>query len=670
MPVPREALLTPDEATTLRANISTRLVQLKRYWLPRDQRMDLWATMFFLLDVVQQMKPLGYRRFISNEPQTAMGAALSILTRNEAFWRIALNEVAGENMEERQRIGRVERTLQGMIYAADEQFAMRGLMPWWKQAVQQGLLRGWIAGKLHVTREALEYYDAPLFAEVFDSRLCYPTFDGFGMANLIVEKPSSVGELVTAYPDVWGELAKSDTFDPNTPATKIEYWSNDRGGRMGVNGVLAYTQSPNILQSHSTLPASADQMRWVIWPYKHGYDARSLPVVVQAVNGVNVMTRPTLGNLLAERIVQRAELLDIPQLAYWANAGQAFVAEMGRGLLAAVEEQVPQYNELIATIFQHFSIGTYGTWVFTTPTGEMPEFEPGMEGRVALRPEEKVERIEPTAINQDAYRLVQILEEERQKGTLSNILQAVMPFPQSGVLFQQIANAALNALEPYHDGTETFGTRIGSSVLGQLQTGNFKKFQVEAPGLGAGQQASYFAIEFDPLVDLDRGRRYRPRPVFKPALPDDLIVRIEAARFALDPRRPILSLITVLETILQVDDPAAEIDRIWEDIANTDPVIVLEQIASALERLGEEELAARIRETEFRTSMIEELQWRQQTGQVPEMGPGKGGMAAGGGAPEGMVPETGSPLSTSRGATPTGSPVGAAMGAMGERRGV
>lgn len=134
-----------------------------------------------------------------------------------------------------------------------------------------------------------------------------------------------------------------------------------------------------------------------------------------------------------------------------------------------------------------------------------------------------------------------------------------------------------------------------------------------------------------------------------------------------------MSLITVLENILQVDDPAAEIDRIWEDIANTDPVIVLEQIASALERLHEPELAARVRQNEFRTKMIEELQWRQQTGQMPPApvpGPGKGGMAAGGGGPEGMVPETGAQTSTQRGGTPTGSPIGAAAGAMGERRSV
>jgi hypothetical protein len=200
-------------------------------------------------------------------------------------------------------------------------------------------------------------------------------------------------------------------------------------------------------------------------------------------------------------------------------------------------------------------------------------------------------------------------------------------------MLQQVTNAALNAVQPYINGMQQFGTRLGSSILSQMKAGagELKPFQVVTPSA----KRSYFRIEFDPKKDLDKKRKYRPVPVMRPALPDDFITRLTAARMALDPRRPMMSLITVLETILQVEDPAGELDRIWEDIAQTDPVIVAEQIADAMERLGEPEMAARMRENEFKTKLIEDLRMRQLTGNIPA-------------APGGPGPETGARTATQR----------------------
>jgi hypothetical protein len=291
------------------------------------------------------------------------------------------------------------------------------------------------------------------------------------------------------------------------------------------------------------------------------------------------------------------------------------VAELGRSILSAVEEQVPQYNEIVATIFQHLSAETYGTWIFKTPTGEIPEFAPNSNSRIALTPQESVEHLTPQPMSADAYRLMELLQEERQKGILSNVLQAVTPNLSSGVLLQQITNAALSSLAPFQSGPEQFGVRMGTTILAQMQKAApiIGKFELQA----ATPKKTWFNIEFDPATELDIGRHYRPVPVMKPALPDDLTVRMTAARMALDPRRPMLSLMTVLEDILFIDDPAAEADRLWEDLAQQDPVIILEQMAMALERHGEMEMAARIRDQEFAVSFQEEMKIRQITGSVP-----------------------------------------------------
>lgn len=599
--------------------ILTRLQRTREYWEPLHQRQDLWSMMYFLQDVQQQMKPVGHRRFISNEPHTAVDLAMSILTRNDAFWRIALYESASENSEERSLIGKIERSLQGIIYDIDEQFSMRLKMRFWKQVAASALLRGFIWGKVHVTTEALKYRSTPLIAEIYDPRLVHAHTDAMGLNYVCIETMTTLGDLVNMYPDKFEMIERQVNYDPNRPAIKVEYWSNDRGEKKGINAVIA----SEVASADSTLWAPGQQAAvgfndFVVEPYYHGYTPESLPVVGVPVNGLNLVAKPQLGQLITDRLAERMAITGVPNAYAWWNGQNSHVAEMGRSILAAVEEHIPQYNELVATIMQHLGLSTYGNWVFTSPTGEKPKFKPGIESVTALTPEEKLERIQIGAINSDAYRLVELLGDEKQNGMLANILRATQPQAgMNGVLFQQMANAALNALEPYQDGMEEFGQRIGTSLLMQLKQAGpaLKPFEIlSRHSAGSSKTQSYWVMEFDPKKDLAKQKRFRPRPVFKPALPDDLAVRINAARLALDPRRPILSLTTVLEHILQVEDPTDEIDRIWEDIANNDPVLVLEQISAALERLGETDLAQRIQEKQFRTAMIEELTFRQQTG--------------------------------------------------------
>ncbi len=637
MPVPLTAMVRGEtQLNEMKTALTGRLQQLKQFWLPLNQRQDYWMNMYRLLDVLQMAKPLGVaRRFVSNEPRTGVDAAKAILTRNPTIWRIPLRGAEDENQEMRRRVGKVERTLEGFVYDMDELSSERLQQGFWQQVTDQALLRGMIWGKFHVTTEALKYRNSPLVTEVYDARLVFPHIDQWGLNHVIIEKPTNLGDLVATYPSVFGDLRSKPNYDPNAKAVKIEFWSNDRPGVKGIHMVLASIgvdiQAGGYAGKAQTGQATSD-LRWVIPPFFHGYAYDELPVVGVPVNGVHMTHSPSTIGPLADRLLSGPDLAAMASSAW--RGPNSWVAEIGRSILSSVEEQVPQYNELIATIFQHLSINTYGTWIFKTPTGEMPNFEPGIESKVVLTPGESVERVGVEPLTQDAYRLMEILSNERQKGILSNVLQAVTPNLASGALLQQITNAALSSLEPFLKGITTFGTRMGTATLAQLQKA--------APALGmfelssSTSHKSFFNIEFDPATELDAGRHYRPVPIMKPALPDDLTVRMTAARMALDPRRPMLSLMTVMEDILFVDDPAAESDRIWEDLAENDPVIMIEQIAQAMERHNEPEMAARMRDVEFATKFVEEQKIRQltggaQVGAPPGAAPTAGGPLAGGG---------------------------------------
>jgi len=627
MAVPEHDLIQPQQLDDLKNKLLTRYRQLTTYWKPLNLRQNYWASMYELQDILQQSKPLGVsRRFISNEPRTAVDAALSIMTRNPTTWRIPLKGAEDENQEMRRRAGRIERTLEGLVYDMDELFVQRLQRPFWETVCFQGLLRGMIWGKFHITTEALRYRRSPLIPEIFDSRMVYPYIDAHGLNHIIIEKPTTLGDLIATYPGVYADLAVTSDYDPSAPAMKLEFWSNDRDDgqgnpRKGITAVLGVV-GMSVSASGISIPAVGSAVgsdgRWLVPPYFHGYTYDELPIVGVAVNGASYQYKQPLLSRLDDRLQESADPQALLALNWQGPASG--VAEIGRSILSAVEEQVPQYNEVVATIFQHLSVNTYETLVFKTSNAEPPKYERGIGSNIVLAPQETVDTLGVRPISVDAYRLVELLQEERQKGVLANVLQAVSPNFASGVLAQQVANAALGSIDPFLGGMKYFGIAAGTSVLAQLQKA--------APIIGAFDlhastpKKSWFTLEFDPRTELDQGRHYRPVPVIKPSLPDDLTARMTAARMALDPRNPMMSLMTVLEEILQVDDPTAEMDRIWEDLAFRDPLIILEQMAQSLERHGEMEMAARIRDQEFVASFVEEQKMRQITGNTGGQEPG------------------------------------------------
>lgn len=632
-----DAPLDLDEIRTL---VSNRLTWGRLFWKPLHDRMDYGATMYLLLDPIQQVKPVGFRRFISNDPRTSLDAGVSIMTRNTPTWQIDMPP--GILQEERESIGKIERMLSGIVDDIDEMFRERGDSPprFWKQAAYWALLRGVVWGKFWVTKTALKMgRQTPLLGEFWDSRFVYPNYDGIGLESVVVEKQSTLNELLMQY----GSRVRSyfanrgtalDAMDPNSRAVKVEYWSNDRyddagNKRPGIYGVLAYVStnsdiSEDPIQANA---AGASGAIWIIPPIYHGYAPDAMPVIGVPINGIPLKAKPIYGNQVSASLSNRARELGLGRQTWHDPTG--WVAEWGRGLMTSVEELVPQYNELIATIFQHFTIGTYPTWVFRTQSGELPEFEQGINAKIPLRIGESVERFDSQAVSADAYRLAQILQDERQRGMLNTILMANGGLTaQSGVVLSQVINAALNSLEPYMTGLTDFGIMFGSRILEQIRS---------IPDLGilkltARSPRSYFRIEFDPQQELD-DRKYKPLPVFRPAVPDDLYIRAQTARILLDPRRPIASLVTVLDKVLQWDDPEGELKRIWTDIANLDPVIVLEHVATVLEEEGHLEIAQRVRENQFQQRFTQEMTFRAQAAQLSAVAGGPGGNATLAGEP-------------------------------------
>jgi hypothetical protein len=391
--------------------------------------------------------------------------------------------------------------------------------------------------------------------------------------------------------------------------------------------------------------SAVDYSLWLVEPEFHGYRPNALPVIGVPVNGIPLKIKPPFGSMVLNAMNQRA--IALGQIAPSWHDPSGAPAEWGRGLLASVEELVPQYNEMVATAMQHFGMNTFPTWAFHTQTGELPDFEDGVNARIPLRIGESVEQLLPHPINTDAYRILDILREEKERGTLNNILQATGAVNSaSGIVLQQAINAALNGLHPFSTGNRNFGTVFGSHILEQLRTADVGSLSLVSRGA-----KSYFRITFDPKADLGE-RKYLPEPVFKPSVPEDMMLKAQVSRLLLDPRMPVMSVTTVLDRIFQLEDPEGEQKRMLEDIANRDPVLLLERVAQVLEEAGEQDMADRIRQKEFQAVFQEKAQMLEMQAQVSQlMAQMQGAQNAAGGAGgqgAGQVP-TGDGLAASSG---------------------
>lgn len=601
--------------------VNDRLFWGRKFWKPLHDRMDYGMIMYLLLDAVQQLKPVGFRRFVSNDPRTAVDSAVNILTRNTPYWRIDLSYDMAQ--EERETVGKVEAGLAGIVDDLDMMFLERGDGGgrFWTQAAYYGVQKGAIWGKFVVTEEAIKMgRDAPLLGEFWDPRRTYPNYDGIGLESIVVEKRSTFNELYTQYPAaVRAALHRMNTetrtIDPNAPAVKIEYWSNDRmvegGYRAGMYGVLGYFNTTSDVQVEPVM-GTPNSACWLVPPMYHGYRPNALPVVGNPVNGLPIKEKPEFGSQLLASMNARARTLGLVSPTWHDPNG--WVAEWGRGLLTTVEDLMPQYNELVATALQHFTQGTYSTWVFNTQNGELPEWEEGINAKIPLRIGENAQQIVPANLTGDADRLLALLREEKQRGMLNGILQAQgAADAASGIVLQQAINTALNNLNPYGNGLVDFGSLFGSHMLEQLK--------VAKPGvlsLVKRGSRSYFRISFNPETDL-ADRKYRPEPVFRPAVPEDILLKAQVARLLLDPRMPVMSIVTVLDKIFQLEDPEGENKRMLEDIANRDPIILLERIADILAEQGEDEIAARIRQKEFQARYQEQAQMMNLQAQIAQL---------------------------------------------------
>jgi hypothetical protein len=592
-----------------------------RLWRPRHARMDYWLSMYLLYDAWQENKPLGQRRFISNDPQTIVDTCHRVISRFPLQWQIAIDQYSKTGTDEAKLYGDIERALYGFMEDVDEDLLDRGESVARKHAAYQGLLRGMITCKVHITVDT----DRPsgIVYVPYDSRFVLPSYSGrTGMSSIICLTPMLVGEIGEDYPSMM-----ENSWQPEQVVMKAEVWDKSK--------MAVAICAPNTMKPH----------KWLINPIEHkcfGVDGKieegklnKLPFVVRDVNPLPIAEKPSniYSNIASGQMVgigrQNSDSIPGNMRKMLGGGAQEWrttrrpVAERGRSILSSIEKHFPQFNEAVASIWQAHSNDAFGIYFMQTRGGVVPagiEDALGSGGIVGIERGDSVQRFQGTPANQAGLQFMQVLSLEKEKGTISGVLSALGEY-RSGFLQARMEQVALNALEPYIHGQASWGSGVGQLIIDQVKYADHYKGKLSlayTKEQGAGAAANFFNVEFDPKV-LKEINRPVVKAEIEPSLPVDMMERATIANVLVNGRRPLISRSTAQERVLRLPDSSRENDRIWEDIAETDPVVIMEELAQGLERLGKDELAKVFRDREsmmLAMEMLQQMQMQQMMGSL------------------------------------------------------
>lgn len=256
--------------------------------------------------------------------------------------------------------------------------------------------------------------------------------------------------------------------------------------------------------------------------------------------------------------------------------------------------------------------------------------------------EEKIEPLITPTMPADAGTLVNIISGEEQRGGLSHIAQGELGFRLSGFAINQLQASLSTVIVPFAEAVER-GFEVGClSLLRQYAKGGFKPVEVR----GRTSTDQMFGVPKPiKIAPKDIDGSWHPEFRLEPILPKDDVQRYLMAREATQGDRPLLSIQTARDTLLEIPDTALEDERVAQEWAQNLPTIRLYKAFLAALADGQTDLAYNI------VSELQQMMARTQQGGGGGTPPSR--LSAAGGAPGGAtgVPSSAMP-SEALGGTP------------------
>jgi len=495
---------------------SSNILKLEGSWAIRNARMkELRNLLRFATGTTKE----GFEETVLNEAKVLYYTCVGLLSGQ--FPKIALPTHFDATEEDKTKMSKAERFLQGIIRQLDENHLNTGYGQWLREFAYW-ICSGWITIFAYID-EVNEFH-----AEFFDPMTIYPRWTNKGLREVarIAQIPS---EEATALAEEW-ELPLPRRLRRGTQVRMVNYWEKRliTRGKYGVFNTILFDGREIKLETQE--------------------DFEEIPIIIGLANG-------------------SPEQDDASE--WQRNLGQAVTAD--NRLMYGYQ------NRWLSMLMQIIADTAYPPIRTASASGEAIIGKDDLGSAVVIPTKigEEIATIQYAGAPIEVNTLLSIITGCTQRGGLPYVIYGGLPFELSGFAISQLMAAIQYKVSPYMKTMEQTLAKLCRFFIEQFR---LKGKTVELSV--ATKPGQFFVEEFNksdiPLVrfvevTIPRGT------------PQDKMQQILTARQALQPPA-VLSRETLWEDFMDIEDIGLEKKRISEDLTADLPVVKLLEVAENMRK--------------------------------------------------------------------------------------
>jgi hypothetical protein len=542
-------------------DIATEFTRLKTAWSGRESRIAEWYDMRRLRDKYAKE---GFESVVLNNPSVQVRLARYVLAGLPETHRIPLMT---DDPEEQARIGKAERALRAIWRLIDMRQRMQGRKPWRWELADYLLMTGWYA----VFVDVVERDGEPVFL----ANIWNPTF---------------------VYPE-WGDELEAVAYEYAVSPAGLAQKAREYG--WDVSGIVAAKKYTVKLlwkledgQPHTGVVVGGK----VVKPYGVAEGYEHIPVLVNAVNGESLWGGTRTGDNLWPR-------------------------HYGESILEANRDITDKLNRWLGLIMDATRKGVEPNYKHPSKGAAADNVTPQhVEGsgkiiHLDTTLDEDLMPLEVVRVPPEANVVHATLERKLQEGGFPPSMVGSVLSGMSGFAINQINIAGHSVVGEHKAAIEGLMADIDRRWLEEYRRLGMKTRL-------AVREAGKSELMFEEFSSRDVPKSFFVEVEVPLALPKDKMERLQIARAA-KPQGQLLDHLTLLEDILQVQDPLLVMQRIDEDMAAQDPdVQILAKVRSFRRKAAMLELTGGEVEQE-EANLLKEAARRllDKIGQVPQRAP-------------------------------------------------
>ena len=520
---------------------------LERFWARRNLKFEVWYRFREMYDGLARR---GRVSIALNEARTFLDLSIHLLSHRRPKIRVPILE---KNEEEQENSGDTERFLHGIQRQIDQGRMRSGNMPWLRALADFAVTTGW-ASTLDMVMKNDD--GTPMFiSDVLDPAQVYPNFGYNRMEAVSWIYPTTLGVMQSkaAVLDWKADLSGNPLDD--VVATNYYWYEGDQpwysmavsmpGRSAGTSDGLAYPVPPQ--------------------PYDLGPE---IPIKTLPMGGWAVRTS------------RRTDYMS--------------QARMGESIIEAGRPSYDMMDRFATIVLRKADETVDPLRLLRSPSGRWTVSEKDLRAGIAIPVAQGhgIETNETPPLSTDITNVAMpLLRRGIERASVSDLFFGAVDSKDlagAGYALSILEPNLLSKLIPYAQGIESIGQTRDQGYLEAMRTGGFSPIRLATqPNQTSDARQIYYE---------DWGSDEIPESSYvdwqiRLATPSQLRDKINIARQALGPKEPILDIDTVLEEVLEADDPAAIKAGIRRMKLMEDPAMQAIDKIIEIREFAEEELA-------------------------------------------------------------------------------